>query len=72
MDTQEGTPSKYAYEVKSSCPKCGRNHVTVFKLRHISDSFFAKLGDFYEYAVHSDPQGLTCTNSAQHPNWGPR
>ena len=47
-----------------------RKHITVFRLRHISDSFFAQLGHFFRYARHFDFRRLRrCTNSGQHPNW---
>ena len=46
------------------CPQCGRKHITVFRLRHVSDSFFVQLGHFFRYARHFDFQRLRwCTNS---------
>jgi hypothetical protein len=58
------------YCVTTTCPKCGREHITVFKLRHISDSFFRKLGEGYRYARHFDFRRLRwCSNSLQHPKW---
>jgi len=61
--------SKYA--VRTCCPQCARKHITVFRLRHVSDSFFVHLGHFFRYARHFDFQRLRwCTNSGQHPNWG--
>jgi hypothetical protein len=58
------------YTVRTRCPQCGRKHITVFRLRHVSDSCFVQLGDFFRYAKHFDFQRLRwCTNSGQHPNW---
>lgn len=72
-----GINEEIVYAVKSPCPKCGRNHVTVFKLRHVSDELRVrlaslKLGDLFRYAVHNGKDGEFCLNSAQHPDWGPR
>jgi hypothetical protein len=65
-----GTGAKYT--VHSRCPQCGRKHITVFRLRHVSDSFFLQLGHFFRYARHFDFQRLRwCTNSGQHPKWSP-
>lgn len=61
---------EYEYTVVSPCPTCGRRHITVFKLRHRSDSFFTKVGDFYRYARHFDFKRLrVCPNSAKSPQW---
>ena len=58
------------YTVRTRCPQCGREHITVFRLRHVSDSFFVQLGHFFLYARHFDFQRLRwCTNSGQHPKW---
>src|SRR5262245_36988393 len=58
------------YTVRTRCPQCGRKHITVFRLRHVSDSCFVQLGHFFRYARHFDFQRLRwCTNSGQHPNW---
>ena len=66
----EPTKSGVKYSVRTRCPQCGRKHITVFRLRHVSDSFFAQLGHFFRYARHFDFQRLRwCTNSGQHPNW---
>jgi hypothetical protein len=35
------------YTVRTRCPQCGRKHVTVFRLRHVSDSLFVHLGHFF-------------------------
>ncbi len=72
-----GINEEVKYSVQTRCPKCQREHITVFRLRHISDEMLRKLsdlklGDFFCYTVHTDLQGATCANSAQHPNWGPR
>jgi hypothetical protein len=56
--------------ITTACPQCGRQHVTVFKLRHISDSFFRKLGEFYQYSKHADDDGQECSNSGKSPDWG--
>src|SRR5690242_21362176 len=54
------------YTVRTRCPQCGRKHITVFRLRHVSDSFFVQLGHFFRYARHFDFQRLRwCTNSGQ-------
>jgi hypothetical protein len=58
------------YTVRTRCPQCGRKHITVFRLRHVSDSIFVQLGHFFRYARHFDFLRLRwCTNSGQHPNW---
>lgn len=72
-----GLNEETKYSVTSRCPQCGREHITVFKLRHISDEMMdrlvsLKLGDFFRYEVHDDLVGARCLNSAQHPDWGPR
>jgi hypothetical protein len=60
------------YTVRTRCPQCGRKHITVFRLRHVSDSIFVELGHFYRYARHFDFLRLRwCPNSGQHPNWRP-
>jgi hypothetical protein len=67
-------PAKFGakYTVHTRCPQCGRKHITVFRLRHVSDSFFLQLGHFFRYARHLDFQRLRwCTNSGQHPKWSP-
>jgi len=61
-----------AYTVEARCPKCGRDHITVFKLRHVSDSLFEAFDKFFRYATHDDADGAPCSNSAKHPNWGPK
>ena len=40
----EPTKSGAKYSVRTRCPQCGRKHITVFRLRHVSDSFFVQLG----------------------------
>ena len=58
------------YTVRTRCPQCGRKHVTVFRLRHVSDSLFVHLGHFFRYARHFDFLRLRwCTASGQHPTW---
>jgi hypothetical protein len=60
------------YTVRTRCPQCGRKHITVFRLRHVSDSIFSHLGYFFRYAKHFDFRRLRwCTNSEQHPKWRP-
>jgi hypothetical protein len=60
------------YDMRTRCPQCGRKHITVFRLRHVSDSFFGQVGDFFRYARHFDfPRLRWCPNSGQHPNWKP-
>jgi hypothetical protein len=60
------------YTICARCPQCGRKHITVFRLRHVSDSFFVQLGYFFRYARHFDFVRLRwCPNSGQHPNWRP-
>jgi len=71
------TNEEVQYSVQTRCPKCGREHITAFRLRHISDEMLKqlmslRLGDFFCYAVHTDPQGATCPNSTQHLEWSPR
>ncbi|HEV8666325.1 MAG TPA: hypothetical protein VN665_00560 [Candidatus Paceibacterota bacterium] len=56
--------------ITTPCPQCGRQHVTVFKLRHLKDAFFHRLGEFYAYADHTGLDNETCTNSGKSPNWG--
>jgi len=58
--------------ITTPCPQCGRQqHVTRLKLRHISDSFFQRLGEFYAYVDHEDPNRKEqCANSGKSPNWG--
>jgi hypothetical protein len=59
-----------AYTVRTRCPQCGRKHITVFRLRHVSDSLFLQLGHHFRYARHLDIQRLRwCINSGQHPDW---
>jgi hypothetical protein len=66
----ESTESGAKYSVRTRCPQCGRKHITVFRLRHVSDSFFVQLGHFFRYARHFDFQRLRwCTNSGRHPKW---
>jgi hypothetical protein len=66
----ETAKSGVEYTVRTRCPQCGRKHITVFRLRHVSDSFFVQLGHFFRYANHFDFLRLRwCTNSGQHPNW---
>ena len=36
----ETAKSGAKYTVRARCPQCGRKHITVFRLRHVSDSFF--------------------------------
>jgi hypothetical protein len=65
-------PTKFGakYAVSTRCPQCGRKHITVFRLRHVSDSFFVQLGQFFRYAKHFDFYRLRwCPNSGRHPNW---
>jgi len=50
----ETEKSKAKYTVRTRCPQCGRKHITVFRLRHVSDSFFLQLGHFFRYARHFD------------------
>jgi hypothetical protein len=58
------------YTVRTRCPQCGRKHVTVFRLRHVSDSLFVHLGHFFRYARHFDFLRLRwCAASGQHPTW---
>jgi len=58
------------YTMRTRCPRCGRKHITVFRLRHVSDGFFVQLGQFFRYAKHFDfPRLRWCPNSGQHPNW---
>jgi hypothetical protein len=60
------------YTLRTRCRQCGRKHITVFRLRHVSDSFFLQLGHFFHYARHFDFRRLRwCLNSGQHPNWRP-
>ena len=60
------------YTLRTRCPQCGRNHITVFRLRHVSDSIFVQLGQFFRYAKHFDfPRLRWCPNSGRHPNWRP-
>ena len=60
------------YVMGTRCPQCGRKHITVFRLRHVSDSIFVQLGHFFRYAKHFDFARLRwCPNSGQHPNWRP-
>ena len=57
--------------ISTACPQCFRQHITVFKLRHISDNFFRRLGEFYAYEVHEDlNRNEQCTNSGKSPDWG--
>jgi hypothetical protein len=57
--------------ISTACPQCGRQHTTVFKLRHIKDSFFRRLGEFYAFAEHEDPKNNErCDNSGKNPDWG--
>ena len=47
-----------------------RKHITVFRLRHVSDGIFVQLGHFFRYARHFDfPRLRWCPNSGRHPNW---
>ena len=60
------------YTMRGRCPHCGRNHITIFRLRHVSDSLFLHLGHFFRYARHFDFYRLRwCTNSDKHPDWKP-
>jgi hypothetical protein len=66
----EPEDSAVKYTVRTRCPQCGRKHITVFRLRHVSDSFFTQLGHFFRYTRHFDFHRLRwCINSGQHPNW---
>jgi len=51
---REPAKSDAKYSVRTRCPQCGRKHITVFRLRHVSDSFFLQLGHFFRYARHFD------------------
>lgn len=68
----EDKPQKpdHKYTVTGRCPQCGREHVTIFRLRHLSDSLFGQLGRFFQYAAHETPDGATCENSGKSPEWG--
>ena len=58
------------YTLRTRCPQCGRKHITVFRLRHVSDSFFMRLEDFFRYRRHLDFRRMRwCINSGRHPNW---
>ena len=53
--------------MRTRCPQCGRKHITVFRLRHVSDSFFVQLGHYFRYARHFDfPRLRWCPISGQH------
>ena len=58
------------YTIRAKCPQCGRQHITVFRLRHVSDGFFVQLGQFFRFAKHIDFRRLRwCANLGQHPDW---
>jgi hypothetical protein len=58
------------YTVRARCPRCGRKHITVLRLRHVSDSLFLHLGDYFHYARHLNFQRLRwCPNSGRNPDW---
>jgi len=66
----EPAKSSAEYSVRTRCPLCGRKHITVFRIRHVSDTFFVQLEHFFRYARHFDfHRWRWCTNSGQHPNW---
>jgi hypothetical protein len=66
------TKSEANYTMSARCPQCGRKHITVFRLRHVSDSLFLQLGHFFRYARHFNFRRLRwCPNSGQHPDWKP-
>jgi hypothetical protein len=50
----ETAKSGAEYTVRTRCPQRGRKHITVFRLRHVSDSFFVQLGHVFRYAKHFD------------------
>lgn len=69
---QLGPKSDVKYTMRTRCPQCGRKHITVFRLRHVSDSLFLHLGHYFRYARHLNFQRLRwCSNSGQHPDWKP-
>ena len=35
------------YTVRTHCPQCGRKHITVFRLRHVSDNLFVQSGAIF-------------------------
>lgn len=39
----EPAESDAKYAVPARCPRCGRKHITVSRLRHVSDNFFLQL-----------------------------
>ncbi len=58
-------------KITTPCPVCGRQHITVFRLRHLSDSIFRKVGQYYRYAKHFDyGRDKQCSNSDKNPDWG--
>jgi len=58
------------HPITTTCPVCGREHITVFRLRHISDDFFRRVGLYYRYARHFNWRRMRwCTNSERAPNW---
>lgn len=61
------------HPVTTTCPTCGRKHITVLRLRHASDALLVQLGSFYQYARHFNFRRLRwCTKSGQNPDWSPR
>jgi hypothetical protein len=68
-----GLPESDAkYTMRTRCPQCGRKHITVFRLRHVSDSLFLRLGHYFRYAGDLNFRRLRwCSNSGQHPDWRP-
>lgn len=67
-----GINEETKYAVTTRCPQCGRDHITAWRLRHVSDSLFAVIGDFFRYARHDISEGVPCPSSVQRPDWGPR
>jgi hypothetical protein len=60
------------YTMRVRCPQCGRRHITVFRLRHVSDGWFLQLGQYFRYARHLNFQRLRwCANSGRHPDLRP-
>lgn len=58
------------YSVIAKCPVCGRQHITVFRLRHISDSLWVRIGQSFRYAAHFDFRRMRrCANSGRNPKW---
>ena len=57
------------YSVRTRCPQCGRKHITVFRLRHVSTASSCSWAAFSLREALRLPALCWCKNSGRHPEW---